>query len=132
MKDLMRKIWSQYEAERATGNADAAEMIGDVYTSLDIIEMGGDVEENRDYMESLYYGLGHLVLQREGLMKMQESPLWEILKGYEEALVKVGILEPDEPEDEPEETSTVHWDEWMLDNAIDRERDALALVAYER
>lgn len=42
---------------------------------------------------------------------------WEMMERYE-ALVN------EEEEEEPEDTNdATHWDEWMIDNAIDRNRE---------
>ena len=130
---LTEKAWSQYEAEKAAGNAKAAEIIGDVYTTLDMLDMDEDAEQNRDYMEKTYYDMGKLCFRREGF---KTGTLTEIWKGLEEKLVAVGILEPDEEpeEEEPEEldytNDAQHWDEWAADQRFDMYRD-LALMGYE-
>ena len=121
MTNLMEKTWSLYEAEKAAGNAETADMIGDVYTALDMLDMGWDAEANWNSLEKAYYNICLLGVQ---------GGLLEIRLGLENELVAAGILEADE---EPEETnSATHWDEWSLDKSIDRERDARAVMAYER
>lgn len=121
MKELMEKAWSLHEAEKAAGNAETAELIGDVYTALDILDMGMDAKAHRDYMEKVYYGLCTLGVQ---------GGLLEIRLGLENELVAAGILEADEETEEA--NSATHWDEWTLDQKIDRERDERAAMAYER
>ena len=51
ISEMMEKTWSQYEAVWESGNRELAEIIGDAYTAMDIIELGQDVEERREMME---------------------------------------------------------------------------------
>lgn len=132
MTEMMDKTWSLYEAEKAAGNAETAEMIGDAYTILDMIDMG-EAETHRDEMEKTYYQMGR-ALTRD-MLAGRETGAVEAYRIMEAALVDAGILEADEePEDEPEEldytNSAQHWDEWAADQRFDMYRD-LALMGYE-
>jgi hypothetical protein len=85
------------------------------------------IEENRDALEKRYY--------QEYEMSLQDcfDGMDEAFKKFENALVDMGILEPDEePEEDPEDmNSTEHWDEWAADQRYDAYRD-LALMGYEK
>lgn len=132
MTEMMNKTWSLYEAEKAAGNAETADMIGDAYTILDMINMG-ETETHRDYMEKTYYRMGRELTQ--DMLAGRETRAVEAYRIMEAALVDAGILEADEePEVEPEEldytNSAQHWDEWAADQRFDMYRD-LALEGYE-
>ena len=93
MTATMEKVWNEYEAEKATGNAETAELIGDVYTVLDMLDSGADAEENRDFFEKTYYGMSAVAWKIE---KFHPGRLFEIRMACENALVEAGILEADE------------------------------------
>lgn len=131
MTEMMDKTWSLYEAERESGNVEAADMIGDAYTVLDMIDMG-NVEE--EFAWHTYYGIGKAVTKE--LLHGEETNAIKAYRMLEEAMVEAGLLEADEePEEEPEEeldytNSAQHWDEWAADQRFDVYRD-LALEGYE-
>lgn len=130
MKELMEKTWSLYEAEKATGSAETAEMIGDAYTVLDMIDMNSI---NEDFAWNTYYGIGKAVTKE--LIHGEETNAVSAYRMLEEAMVEAGLLEADEePEDEEEpddgRNSAQHWDEWAADQRYDMYRD-LALMGYE-
>jgi len=81
------------------------------------------IEENRDALEKRYY--------QEYEMTLQDcfDGMNEAFQKFENALVDMGILEPDE--DEPEDINNAeHWDEWCIDQKVDIGRE-LALMGYE-
>lgn len=130
MTTAMEKVWNEYEAERATGNAETAELIGDVYTVLDMLDSGADAEENRDFFEKTYYGMSDVAWKVE---KFNHGRLFEIRMACEEALVEAGILEADEePEEVDEYDSETNWDEWAADQRYDMYRDMDIAMGYER
>ena len=130
MTATMEKVWNEYEAERATGNAETAELIGDVYTVLDMLDSGADAEENRDFFEKTYYGMCDTAWKAE---KLNHGKLFEIRMACEDALVEAGILEGDEePEEADEYDSETNWDEWMSDQRYDMYRDMDLAMRYER
>ena len=130
MTATMEKVWNEYEAEKATGNAETAELIGDVYTVLDMLDSGADAEENRDFFEKTYYGMSAIAFKAE---KFNPGRLFEIRMACEEALVEAGILEADEgPEEADEYDSETNWDEWMADMKYDAHRDDELAMRYER
>lgn len=130
MTEMMEKVWNEYEAEKAAGNAETAEMIGDVYTVLDMLDSGADAEENRDFFEKTYYGMSAIAWKVENF---NHGRLFDIRMACEDALVEAGILEADEePEDEEENLNTSsNWDEWAADQKYDEYRD-MVLMGYER
>ena len=133
MTEMMDKTWSLYEAEKAAGSAESADMISDAYTVLDMIDMG-EADTHREDMEKTYYRMGR-ELTRD-MLAGRETRAVEAYRIMETAMVEAGILEADEePEDEPEEemdytNSAQHWDEWAADQRFDVYRD-LALMGYE-
>ena len=130
MTEMMEKVWNEYEAEKAAGNAETAELIGDVYTVLDMLDSGADAEENRDFFEKTYYGMSAVAWKVE---KFHPGRLFEIRMACEEALVEAGILEADEePEEADEYDSETNWDEWMADQRYDMYRDMDIAMGYER
>ena len=130
MTATMEKVWNEYEAEKATGNAETAELIGDVYTVLDMLDSGEDAEENRDFFEKTYYGMCDAAWKVE---KLNHGKLFEIRMACEDALVEAGILEGDEePEEADEYDSETNWDEWMADQRYDMYRDMDLAMRYER
>ena len=79
------------------------------------------IEENRDALEQRYHE-AYMMTLGDCFEGMDEA-----FTRFERALVEMGILED---EDEPEATSeATNWDEWMIDNAVDREREER--MAYE-
>lgn len=80
--------------------------------------------ENRDALEKRYY-------------EMYEMTLGDSLDGckeafhlFEDALVRMGILEPDQVIDLDDDiTETCNWDEWQLENRSDALREER--MAYE-
>ena len=130
MTATMEKVWNEYEAERATGNAETAELIGDVYTVLDMLDSGADAEENRDFFEKTYYGMSDVAWKVE---KFNHGRLFEIRMACEDALVEAGILEADEePEEADEYDSETNWDEWAADQRYDAYMDYDLAMGYER
>lgn len=131
MTEMMEKVWNEYEAEKATGNAETAEMIGDVYTVLDMLDSGADAEENRDFFEKTYYGMSAVAWKVE---KFNHGKLFEIRMVCEDALVEAGILEADEeePEEADEYDSETNYDEWAADQRYDMYRDMELTMRYER
>lgn len=130
MTEMMEKVWNEYEAEKATGNAETAELIGDVYTVLDMLDSGADAEENRDFFEKTYYGMYDAAWKVE---KLNHGRLFDIRMACEDALVEAGILECDEePEEADEYDSEMDWDEWMADQRYDMYRDMDIAMGYER
>ena len=82
------------------------------------------IEENRDALEKRYYEMYELSA------KDAMDGCLEAFKMFEDALVRMGILEEDEVIESPEDMSEAEsWDEWALDNQIDTMRDQMA---YER
>lgn len=130
MTATMEKVWNEYEAEKATGNAETAELIGDVYTVLDMLDSGADAEENRGFFEETYYGMCDAAWKVE---KLNHGKLFEIRMACEDALVEAGILEADEePEEADEYDSETNWDEWAADQRYDMYRDMELAMRYER
>jgi len=130
MTATMEKVWNEYEAEKAAGNAETAELIGDVYTVLDMLDSGADAEENREFFEKTYYGMCDAAWKVE---KLNHGRLFKIRMACEDALVKAGILEGDEePEEADEYDSETNWDEWMADQRYDMYRDMELAMRYER
>ena len=132
MTEMMDKTWSLYEAERESGNVEAADIIGDAYTVLDMIDMG-EADTHREDMEKTYYRMGR-ELTRD-MLAGQETRAVEAYRIMETAMVEAGILEADEEPEEEEEpdddrNSAQHWDEWAADQRFDMYRD-LALEGYE-
>lgn len=130
MTEMMDKTWSLYEAEKAAGNAETAEMIGNCYTVLDQIELG-NVEES--FAWDTYYGISKAVTKE--LLNNEETNAVKAYRMLEEAMVDAELLEPDEePEEEEEELDYTndkqHWDEYVADQRYDMYRD-LALMGYE-
>lgn len=127
MTEMMEKVWNEYEAEKAAGNAETAEMIGNVYTALDMIETDGE-NADEDFLLKTYYGFSGYAFQKE---KFNHGRLFEIRMVLENEMVKDGFLEADEePEDEEEDLNTSsNWDEWELDHMYDCYRDDR--MAYE-
>lgn len=126
----MQAIFSEYETRRASGDKETAELIGDVYTVLDMLDSGADAEENRDYFERTYYGMSAVAWKVE---KFHPGRLFEIRMACENALVEAGILEADEePEEADEYDSETNWDEWMADQRYDMYRDMDLAMKYER
>ena len=85
------------------------------------------IEENRDALEKQYYESYKMALQDslEGC--------WEAFKMFEDALVRIGILQPEQLIENPEDaTGAENWDELMIDQRIDELRDREALMAHER
>lgn len=130
MTATMEKVWNEYEAEKAAGNAETAELIGDVYTVLDMLDSGADAEENRGFFEKTYYGMCDMAWKVE---KFNHGRLFDIRMACEDALVEAGILEADEePEEADEYDSETNWDEWMADQRYDLCRDMDLAMRYER
>ena len=133
MTEMMDKTWSLYEAEKAAGNAESADMIGDAYTVLDMIDMG-EAETSQDIMLKTYYQMGRKLIR--DMLAGRETGAVEAYRIMESAMVDAGILEADEePEEEEQETldytnSASHFDEWVADQRFDVYRD-LALEGYE-
>lgn len=126
----MQAIFSEYETRRAAGDKETAELIGDVYTVLDMLDSGADAEENRDFFEKTYYGMSAVAWKVE---KFHPGKLFEIRMACEEALVEAGILEADEePEEADEYDSETNWDEWAADQRYDMYRDMDIAMGYER
>ena len=126
----MNGIFAEYETRRAAGDRQTAELIGDVYTVLDMLDSGADAEENRDFFEKTYYGMSAAAWKIE---KFHPGKLFEIRMACEEALVEAGILEGDEePEEADEYDSETNWDEWMADQRYDMYRDMELAMRYER
>jgi len=127
----MNAIFAEYETRRAAGDKETAEIIGDVYTVLDMLDSGADAEENRDFFEKTYYGMSAVAFKVE---KFNPGRLFEIRMACEDALVEAGILEADEeePEEADEYNSETNWDEWMADQRYDMYRDMDLAMRYER
>lgn len=130
MTELMEKTWSLYEAERESGNVEAAEMIGEAYTVLDMIDMGKTDEE---FAWHTYYVTFKDVTK--SLLNGEETNAVKAYRMLEDAMVKAGLLEADEePDEEPEildyTNDAQHLDEWAADQRYDMYRD-LALMGYE-
>lgn len=117
MTATMEKVWNEYEAEKAAGNAETAELIGDVYTVLDMLDSGADAEENRDFFEKTYYGMCDMEWKVE---KFNHGKLFDIRMACEE------------PEEADEYDSETNWDEWMADQRYDMYRDMDLAMRYER
>jgi hypothetical protein len=126
----MNAIFAEYETRRDAGDKETAELIGDVYTVLDMLDSGADPEENRDFFEKTYYGMCDVAWKVE---KLNHGKLFEIRMACEDALVEAGILEADEePEEAGEYDSETNWDEWMADQRFDMYRDMDLAMRYER
>lgn len=126
----MNAIFAEYETRRDAGDKETAELIGDVYTVLDMLDSGADAEENRDFFEKTYYGMSAVAWKVE---KFNPGRLFEIRMACEEALVEAGILEADEePEEADEYDSETNWDEWAADQRYDMYRDMELTMRYER
>ena len=126
MTTAMERTWNLYEAEKATGSAETAEMIGNAYTVLDQIELG-NVEEN--FAWNTYYGISKAITKE--LIHGEETNVTKAYRMLEEAMVEAGLLEADEePEDEEEDLNTsTNWDEWSADQRFDAYREDR--MAYE-
>ena len=126
MTETMERTWSLYEAEKATGSAETAEMIGNAYTVLDQIELG-NVEES--FAWNTYYGISKAITKE--LIHGEETNGTKAYRMLEEAMVEAGLLEADEePEDEEEDLNTsTNWDEWATDQRFDAYREDR--MAYE-
>jgi hypothetical protein len=126
----MNAIFAEYETRRDAGDKETAELIGDVYTVLDMLDSGADAEENRDFFEKTYYGMSAVAWKIE---KFHPGRLFEIRMACENALVGAGILEADEePEEAEEYDSETNWDEWAADQRYDMYRDMDIAMGYER
>jgi hypothetical protein len=130
MTEMMDKTWNLYEAEKAAGNAESADMISDAYTVLDMIDMGSTDDE---FAWHTYYGIGKAVTKE--LLNNEETNAVKAYRMLEEAMVEAGLLEADEEPEEEEEpdddrNGAQHWDEWAADQRFDMYRD-LALEGYE-
>lgn len=124
MTTAMERTWSLYEAEKATGSAETAEMIGNAYTVLDQIELG-NVEES--FAWNTYYGISKAITKE--LIHGEETNAVSAYRMLEEAMVEAGLLEADEePEEEDLNTST-NWDEWAAEQRFDAYREDR--MAYE-
>ena len=129
MTEMMEKVWAEYEAEKATGNAEAAEMIGNVYTALDMIDTDGE-SADENFLLNTYNGICSLSWNRE---KLNHGKLFDIRMALEDEMVKAGFLEADEePEEADEYDSETNWDEWMADMRYDMYRDMDLAIRYER
>lgn len=124
--EMMDATWNQYETERKSGNKELADKIGDVYTILDIIEMNGGIEENRDFAERTYYSINKAITKE--LIHGEETPAVKVYRMLEEALVNAGILEDEEPEDYTNDAQ--HFDEWVADQRHEAYMDDA--MCYER
>lgn len=126
MTTAMERTWSLYEAERENGNVETAEMIGEAYTVMDMID-AGNVDEA--FALKTYYGSFKGVTK--SLLHGEETNAVKAYRMLEEAMVQAGMLEADEePEDEEEDLNTSsNWDEWELDHMYDCYRDDR--MAYE-
>ena len=120
----MEKIWSLYEAEKATGSAETAEKIGDAYTVIDQIELG-NVEES--FAWNTYYGISKAITKE--LIHGEETNAVKAYRMLEEAMVEAGLLEADEEPEEEDLNTSSNWDEWELDHMYDCYRDDR--MAYE-
>lgn len=79
------------------------------------------IEKNRDALEKRYYEM-YEVSAKDAI-----NGGWEAFKMFEDALVRMGILEEDEVIESPEDMSEAEsWDEWALDNQIDTMLDRMA------
>lgn len=125
----MNQIWAAYEAEKAAGDMEAADIIGDVYTALDMIETDG-ASADEDMLLKTYTRICRIGFQREGL---NFGPLFEIRMALENAMTQAGFLEADEeePEEAYEYDSETNRDELMADLLYEEYRDR-ALMGYER
>lgn len=125
----MEAIFTEYETRRDAGDNEAAEIIGDVYTALDMLETDG-TEAPEDYLLKTYYGISGYAFQQE---KFNHGKLFEIRMALEDEMVKAGFLEADEePEEADEYDSETNWDEWMADQRYDMYRDMELSMQYER
>ena len=116
----MQEIFSEYEIRRAAGDKETAEIIGDVYTALDMLETDG-TEAPEDYLLKTYYDICDCAFQKE---KFRHGKLFEIRMALEDEMVKAGFLEADEePEEADENDSGTNLDEWMADQRYDMYRD---------
>ena len=71
------------------------------------------IEKNRDGLERLYHEMFGLYIE-DGLKE------WDALQSYEQALVQMGILEPDEDEDdEGADTNGTEWEDFWYDSSCD-------------
>ena len=95
MTTAMERTWSLYEAEREIGNAETAEMIGEAYTVMDMIDMG-NVDETVAW--HTYYSTSKAITK--SLLHGEETNVVKAYRMLEEAMVEAGLLEADE---EPEE-----------------------------
>ena len=78
------------------------------------------IEINRYALERAYYAFYRLAIEK-GLNE-DENPDLQTLNEFTEALTSMGVLEPDEPEEEEEDLNTsTNWDEWFWENKRDQE-----------
>ena len=124
----MKEIWAEYETRRAAGDHEASEIIGEVYTALDMLDMDGE-NAPEDYLLNTYNAICSLSWNRE---KLRFGKLHEIKMALEDEMVKAGFLEGDEPEEADEYDSETNWDEWMADQRYDMYRDMELTMRYER
>ena len=125
----MDQIWAAYEAEKAAGDRETADIIGDVYTALDMIETDG-ANADEGMLLKTYTRIFRIGFQREGF---NLGPLFEIRMALENAMTQAGFLEADEeePEEADEYDSETNRDELMADLLYEEYRDR-ALMGYER
>lgn len=110
---MIELMWMLYEVERADGSKETAELIGDAYTVLDMISTG-NLEDG--FALQTYYELGKQLTK--DLIHGNETGAVKAYKMLEQALTESGLLEDDE-----EENSADHWDEWEADQQYDCYRD---------
>ena len=90
----MDQIWAAYEAEKAAGDKETADIIGDVYTALDMIETDG-ANADEGMLLKTYSRICQISFRREGF---SFGPLFEIRMALENAMIQAGFLEADEEE----------------------------------
>lgn len=134
MKENMNEVFAQYEAAREIEdkeNRTISPVIEEAYNAMyeadyEIDHAGDMSEEIVDKLENAYNKL-FLECVRQACM-IQDHPLWLACNALESAMLKYGLLEPDEePEDEEDcldyTNDAQHWDEWVMDMKYDQYRD---------
>lgn len=142
MYEFAKTVFEQYEAAREIEdkeNRTISPVIEDAYDAMDEadyeIEHDGDMSESSaDKLENAYNKL-YLACVRQACF-IENHPLWIACHALENAMIKYGLLEPDEePEDEEDclderLDGSTNWDELEADRRFDMYRD-MALMGYE-
>lgn len=130
MKEMINEVWAQYKAARKIEDKESrtiSPVIEAAFGAMDEadyeIEKGGEMSEaSAGKLDDAYNELYHECVRQ--VCFVQDHPLWIACHALERAMVKYGLLEPDEDEEEPDErrNGSGHYDEYL--DACDRAYEA--------